>query len=679
MIRSSVDRLKNYAQEHAWVFPLVLLFEAFISFGIMGMFSGFYWDDWPPVLLSHIAKANIFWISYADRPFSSWTYTLMFPVLGNSAPAWQMATLLLRWAGVYLGFLVLVTLMPKQRALLHWAALISIVLPVFQYQYISVAFSQHFLTYAIFAGSLYLLVMSIKHPRHFWLFYPLSILLAVAHIFMMEYFVGLEVLRPFVAYVSLKKFSAHESKMFRKTLLLYLPFFAVLLAYVYWRFFIYPQAFHISANFSNTPLLVYQFLAHPLSAVKDLLTSIIADLRFSFFSSWLDRLWPADLYLESKFLWFTLFLGILACGVFLLFFGERKENSSAIANKEFWINFVLGLAIFLFGIAPVWVTLRQVSEGKFSERFALAALAGIALIVVTIIWRVIQSVRIRNTMLSILVILSVSYQIQTGSDFNKEYNQQQGIYSQLKWRMPELKPGTAIYSPGIFSEYEADYSYSMGINILYDNAIQTDLKYWFFTPRDYLAKDLLNDPTLALKGGIKSTKFAGSASDMIAVYENGSGCLLVLDPIYSQLSTVVENFTAYGSITNFSQIVDTGLAKMVFPQAFGKISTNNWCYYFEQADLAKQEKEWDKVIALYDQATQKGEKPIKSVEYIPLITALAEKGQISQAFDVTRQAIAMSDSVIPSACKLWDTLAQQNPKISSTQVSAVLGDKACTP
>jgi len=675
---SLYQRIRNFAQNHTFVFPLILLAETFICYGTMGLFCGFYWDDWPPVMLSNIAKTSIFWTTFTDRPFSAWTFTLMFPLLHNSAVAWQTATILIRWLGVYLFYLVLVNLFPKQRALFQWASLLAIVLPVFQYQYISVAFSQHLLTYAIFAASLYLLVLSIKHPSYFWLFYPLSLLLAAAHIFMMEYFVGLEVLRPFILLLSLKLFGSKEIKLWRRAILIYLPYLIILLGYLYWRFKIFPEMYQVTAGFSNNPFLLRHLLSAPLNTLEDLINTVVQDVRFSFLSSWLDRLWPVDFQIESKMMWFSLLVGALGSGLFLLFFGEKSESETRLTKNEFWQNIGLGTVIFLFGVAPVWVTLRQISVGKYSERFALAAIPGIALIFAAVIWKVVRSAPKRGILLSILVLLSISYQIQMGSDMKKDFDSQQNFYSQLKWRAPELKPGTAIYSPGIFSFYEADYSFSMGINLLYNGESEHTLNYWLFTPRDYSISDLLNDSGLALHGLVRGPEFTGKAADMLAVYQSGSSCLLVLDPIYSQLGVKEAGISNFGNLTNFGQIIDTGSAQTSFPQAFGKISTNNWCYYFEKADLARQQKDWGKVIDLYAQAKTAGFTPGHSIEYIPLINALAEQGQIQQALDVTNQAIKLSDTVTLAACSLWQNLITENKDITAGEVSSALGEKTCS-
>jgi tetratricopeptide (TPR) repeat protein len=143
------------------------------------------------------------------------------------------------------------------------------------------------------------------------------------------------------------------------------------------------------------------------------------------------------------------------------------------------------------------------------------------------------------------------------------------------------------------------------------------------------------------------------------------------------MSSAVSQYSGYGKLTNFDRIVDNGAATTVFPQAFGSISNNNWCYYFEKADLAKQEKNWQQVISLYDQAKQKGFTPGHSVEYIPLINALAEEGKVSEALQTTNTAIQFSTTVTPAACKLWSNLMQEHSNITEAQVTQALGQGTC--
>jgi len=65
---------------------------------------------------------------------------------------------------------------------------------------------------------------------------------------------------------------------------------------------------------------------------------------------------------------------------------------------------------------------------------------------------------------------------------------------------------------------------------------------------------------------VRGPEFTGKAADMLAVYQSGSSCLLVLDPIYSQLGVKRSRYFKFWDLTNFGQIIDTGSAQTSFPQ-----------------------------------------------------------------------------------------------------------------
>ena len=84
----------------------------------------------------------------------------------------------------------------------------------------------------------------------------------------------------------MKKYSGSNAHRLGKTLILYLPFVIILGGYFYWRFIVFPQVSQVGTGFSNTPFLFYDLLSNPPGTLISLLTTIIADLRFTFLSSW---------------------------------------------------------------------------------------------------------------------------------------------------------------------------------------------------------------------------------------------------------------------------------------------------------------------------------------------------------------------------------------------------------
>jgi hypothetical protein len=72
-------------------------------------------------------------------------------------------------------------------------------------QSISVAFNQHFITLFFFSFSIYLMVIGVISTKNWrWIFLILANISTIIHIFTMEYFVGLEVIRPIILFLLLE-------------------------------------------------------------------------------------------------------------------------------------------------------------------------------------------------------------------------------------------------------------------------------------------------------------------------------------------------------------------------------------------------------------------------------------------------------------------------------------------
>ena len=52
-------------------FPLALLALLVLSFGLLIPWLGFYWDDWPAIMVARLQGIGGYWAFYQiDRPFS---------------------------------------------------------------------------------------------------------------------------------------------------------------------------------------------------------------------------------------------------------------------------------------------------------------------------------------------------------------------------------------------------------------------------------------------------------------------------------------------------------------------------------------------------------------------------------------------------------------------------------
>ena len=159
--------LKNLFQNHKWAIPTWLLVLTILAYGLLTPTLGFYFDDWPVIYM--IQSGANFWDFYQfDRPFSAWTYVLTAPILGTSPFLWHTFTLLLRWTTTLLLWWVLGLIWPGKKKETTWIAMLFAVHPVFLQQSIAVAYSQHFITYALFFLSCWAMLRAALRKGRRW-------------------------------------------------------------------------------------------------------------------------------------------------------------------------------------------------------------------------------------------------------------------------------------------------------------------------------------------------------------------------------------------------------------------------------------------------------------------------------------------------------------------------------
>ena len=158
---------------------------------------GFYWDDWLVVFHVQTGRyADLVQLYAFDRPLSAWTALLSGPILGVAPLAWQLFTLLLRGAAAYLLYRILDVLFPRHTQFSLWTAMLFAVYPAYRLQPIAVAYSQHWISYAAFFLSILFMLRAFQQEQGRWRNTLLALLLAFTHLATLEYFAGLELLRP---------------------------------------------------------------------------------------------------------------------------------------------------------------------------------------------------------------------------------------------------------------------------------------------------------------------------------------------------------------------------------------------------------------------------------------------------------------------------------------------------
>ena len=589
--------------------PLALLAACFLAYGLLIPWLGFYWDDWPAIWFLHfLGPAGFVQVFAGDRPLLGYLFRLTTTLFGESALVWQVFGFLTHWLAALTLWGLLRSLWPKAHRPALWAALLFSLYPGFSQQFISVTYSHVFLLQAAFLGSLWAMIHAFRQAsswrRLAWL--ALSMLLAGAVHFTVEYFFGLEVLRPLLLGLILTQTQGEQRLRWRDFALGSLPYLLLIAAFLGWRIFL-----------SDTPRgeveLIPKLLAAPIPTIIDILQESSLDIWQTGFSTWFRlfdfrRLndfgfWPAVTY------WMVTGAALLL-GAFYLFNFARKqmgEENTGSQRQAFWL---LGLgAIGLLGSGwPFWATNLPVDLRFPWDRFTLAMMAPSSLLVTGLLTlipgghpRPHRMLRhLQTGMLTLLVALAVGYQYWNANLYRREWNQQSAFFWQLTWRAPAIQPGTILLASELPFIHFSDNSLTAPLNWIYQpEEFLTPMPYLLYALEARLGINLAKlEPGVAILENYRATEFQGSTNQALVLYYQPPGCLKVVDTRHDTRLPQKPKYISEAMPLSNPGLIAAQPAAPVSPPGhiFGREPAPDWCYYFEKAELARQSGDYTAIV-----------------------------------------------------------------------------------
>jgi hypothetical protein len=633
-----------------WMVPLALLGLAGLGFGIFIPWYGLYGDDWIYLWAYHLMGAGFYSKFVAmDRPFSAWIYTLITPLLSESVWAYHLLLTLLCFLDAVLVWWLLRLIWPKNGNQAVWVAVLFLLYPGFNQQPLPLEFVLHFSVLALLLLSLVMMVKSILMPGRFWLFTGISLISAMG-VFSLEYFAGLELLRPILLWMVLAKVEPLSRKLKLLTVR-WLPYLAVLAGFLIWRVFVFKFQFY-------QPNLVIGMTRDPATALPQLALRILGDLK----TVTLDA-WRQTLSLPAKIDWLygiILLVGLLATMAFLYWLPQNEENYSGAARKvrQEWpfSACILGIFSLLIAGGPFWLTNVPVELSFPWDRSTLAFMFGASLLVAGLVGLIIQP-RFQAAAIAGLVMLGLGLRYQNATYYAGEWQRTRQMFWQLVWRAPALAPGTILVSDQIPLFRSSDNDMKAILNWMYAPDLSTrQVPYMFF---DLSVRKWGKDgfPKLAegqdVSHNYRAINFDGNSSNMMTVFFNPPECLRVLSKGDALPAGLPESLSAMLGLSKISQIVNNEGASTARPdKILGPEPAHDWCYLFEKADLARQAGDWQQITALADQASSQGLKPAEQSEYIPFIEAYARTGKWDKARQLS-QVVMTKPQLNSTLCSTW--------------------------
>ena len=644
--------------------PLALLLAAWLSYGLLLPFTGFYWDDWPFAWIAKFLGPREFFPAFAPfRPFLGPIFFAATSLIPPIPLYWQIFALIIRFALALAALWTFNQIWPENKARSIVTSLLFLVFPGYSQHWVAFThINQELIPLFFYILSFGFTARALRaaNPRRDSF---IAIALQVAGIFPTEYFFGLEAFRALSIFFMLPQ--ASFRRRVRESLRKWRPYLAIWILNAAWLIYYYRFGGYNSYGLAVNDVQTEN--APSLFALVD------AVFKAGFYS------WIQILVLAAKTITAPSTLGtlglILASFLFLSLYFLRLDAPGE--NRQPFQFLFMGLVLILMGRLPSWAAGLPLVLQSIHDRFMVSMMLGGTLFIVGLLELIIRSERFRILTAAFLIALGIGQQFFNANDFRRDGSKQREIYWQMAWRMPGLQKGTLLLTHELPLEYETDFSATAALNWMYapDYQPPNDLPYALMYTRTRLGGSKLPDlkPGTATIFPFRTVTFRGNTSASITVYMPDSGCLRVLDPVYAN-EVVYEKSTRYLResipISDPSLIVTDASGPSMPESIFGKEPQHGWCWYYEKAELARQLNDWPEVARLGREADKKGDEPEDAFEWLPFIEAYAITGDLDKAQSLSQQAFEAENRPAAGLCLLWERVQDRGPARSESETTS---------
>jgi hypothetical protein len=650
--------------------PLVFGLITIISYGLLFPFTGFYWDDWPFAWIAKFLGPSEFNPAFAPyRPFLGPIFYFTTSLIPPVPLYWQIFALIIRFIIGLTAWWMFKQIWPERPRLALVAALFILIFPGYSQHWVAFTHINQelipFIFYLLSFGFTFKALRS-QNPQHT----IIALLFQLCGIFPTEYFFGIEGLRFLLLFSILQ---GNFIERFIKTLKLWWPYLLIWILNAAW--------------------LVYYYKFGPYTSYEVTAAQTLTVLSFLWEA--LDALWKAGFYIWIQILPLTftslpapaslLTLGLILLSFvflapYLKTFAQSKNPETHIAPLSLIIIGIIGI---LLGRLPSLAAGLPLTLQSSYDRFMVSIMLGGSFFLLGIIELLFKNERTKTYVFALIIALGIGQQFFNANIFRRDWENQRDIYWQMAWRIPALKPDTLILTHQMPIDYETDISFTAPINWMYaPNFKRPELPYLMLYTEKRLGGTTLPslEPNIKVTFPYRTVTFNGSTSQAIVIYMPPNGCLHVFDPLqgdvelYSKLSDSVVNAIP---LSDTSRII-TNPSVPATPMFFAE-PKHEWCFYFTKAELAQQEKDYQTVTALGDEAMSLGYQPTNQNEWLVFIKAYALTRDLETAKALSTAALAEDARIRREVCTVWEQVQANGQVGSGDEIHQILLSLKCNP
>jgi hypothetical protein len=255
------------------------------------------------------------------------------------------------------------------------------------------------------------------------------------------------------------------------------------------------------------------------------------------------------------------------------------------------------------------------------------------------------------------------------------------FWQQVVWRAPGIKAGTTLLVsyPSIYYGEDVD-AVAGPANFLYfpeqTNQIPAVYPLVALPQMDYTTIYVLRGGKERADGYRTHVGEIDYDNMLVISQPAENACVHVIDPQWPRYSNQdSDQILLLGQYSKIENVLTEGSAPHPAEFIFGPEPAHTWCYYYQQAELALQRGDWDRIVQIGDEVTQLNLSPNDRIEWTPFLQAYAFVGD-EKAFKSTAAKIEKMLFVRREAC--FALLNMQEMEITFTpQIQSLINDDVC--
>jgi hypothetical protein len=410
-----------------------------------------------------------------------------------------------------------------------------------------------------------------------------------------------------------------------------LPFLIPLALFLVYRLFFF-EAGRGAVNVGNV-LAAYQ--ASPLGELGRRLIELGKDFVEAVVFGWAVPTYNLTFAASPTVILTGMAFGLVAALAYRAFarWSDRNDDqpaSVAPPDRRYREFVLIGAFTVVVATVPVILAGRDIRWASAFDRYTLHATLGIGLLVTGLIFTWLRPPA-RTWAVGLLLGLSVLTHQANASAWATFWSEQRSLWWQLSWRAPGLKPGTLLLVTLPSQRFFEDYEVWGPANLIYAPGRENP----------QIASEVVEELTaVKARQGVREVRSMrvlisiprDYSKLLMASWPRAAACVHVLDRDQLEASPADSSLALSLGASSDIDRIETGAAPAVLPERiFGPEPEHGWCWFYQTASLARQQRDWDRVVELADQAHQLNLSPQDPTEWMPFFQGYVNRGRWEEA------------------------------------------------